>query len=109
MLILLIRTFIFSRRRDRAADARSLAVFYSLDRHWLHRLLYGAVNVNIAIEKAIQTVIPELDLGGHISRQSPIVFHHDGRESSDLDLTNKMDVVYGVVAVLILGIAFVFA
>jgi|SRR5580704_3974711 hypothetical protein len=85
------------------------SVFYFLDRHWYHRLLYGAVNANIAIEKAIQTVIPELDLGGHISRESPIVIKRNGREILRLRSTHKMDLVYGVVAALILGIALVFA
>ena len=84
-------------------------VFYFLDRYWYHRLLYGAVKANIPIENAIRRIIPELDLGGSISGESPIVFTHKGKEFLRLRSTAKMDLVYGFVAVLITVVAVVFA
>jgi hypothetical protein len=82
-------------------------VFYFLDRHWYHRLLYGAVSAGAEMEKAIQTVVPELDLGGAISRSSPVELNLLGRKVR-LRSTAKMDLIYGGVVVLLVATACVF-
>lgn len=82
-------------------------VFYCLDRHWYHRLLYGAVNAGAEMEKAIRTVIPELDLGGSISRASPVVLSL-GKWKVRLRSTQKMDLIYGLIAALIIIAAGIF-
>jgi FMN phosphatase YigB (HAD superfamily) len=83
--------------------------FYFLDRHWYHRLLYGAVKANIEIEKAIRTVIPELDLGGHISRESPWTFNLLWITKVTLRSPQKMAIVYWGIAFLIALTTIMFA
>jgi len=49
-------------------------LFYFLDAHWYHRLLLGAVKQCAAIEKRYGEVLPEIQLGIAISRESPVKF-----------------------------------
>src|SRR5215472_14040252 len=48
------------------------AAFYFMDRHWYHRLLYGAVKHGQKIEMRLQTAIPEINLTETIGDASPI-------------------------------------
>ena len=82
-------------------------IFYCLDRHWYHRLLYGSVDAGVPLEKAIRSVVPELDLGGSISRHSPIEMNL-GLCRVRLRSTGKMDFIYGLVAVLLITTAVIF-
>ena len=66
------------------------------------------MKANIEIEKAIRTVIPELDLGGMISRESPVTVNLLVAKVT-LRSPHKMDLVCGVIAVLILAVAVVLA
>jgi len=83
------------------------ATFYFMDRHWYHRLLNGAVEATRPIEEAIRKVIPELDLSGHIRRESPIAFRLFGKTIT-LHTKDKTDVVYGAIALLIIIAAVIF-
>jgi HAD superfamily hydrolase (TIGR01549 family) len=74
--------------------------FYFMDRHWYHRLLYGAVRHGEYIEERCRIMLPELLLTNRISQYSPSqrlgrVFH-----SGD-----KLDFFYSLVA---FGLLFVF-
>lgn len=82
-------------------------VFYCLDRHWYHRLLYGSVDAGAGLEKAIRQVVPELDLGGSISRHSPVTIDL-WLVSFRLRSTGKMDLIYGLVALMLIVTAIVF-
>ena len=77
------------------------ATFYFMDRHWYHRLLNGAVEATRPIEQTIRNVIPELDLSGHIRRESPLVFPLLGKTIT-LHTKDKTDVIYGGIALLII-------
>jgi len=46
--------------------------FYFMDRHWYHRLLYGAVHHGKFIEDRLGKVLPELALTESIGKYSPI-------------------------------------
>lgn len=50
-------------------------LFYFMDKHWYHRLLVGAVNHGISIEKAHAKEIPELALGASIGEASPVILN----------------------------------
>jgi FMN phosphatase YigB (HAD superfamily) len=82
-------------------------IFYCLDRFWYHRLLYGAVKAGSELEKAIRAVMPELDLGGAISKESPVEIQILGKKWI-LHSTHKMDLIYALVACLILVTGLVF-
>ncbi len=49
-------------------------LFYFMDRHWYHRLLQGSVAQCIEIENRYARYLPEMQLGSHISRSSPVRF-----------------------------------
>jgi hypothetical protein len=49
-------------------------LFYFLDAHWYHRLLLGAVKQCATIEARYAGVLPEIQLGAAISRESPVKF-----------------------------------
>jgi phosphoglycolate phosphatase-like HAD superfamily hydrolase len=67
------------------------AAFYFMDRHWYHRLLYGAVKHERKIEDAIKGRIPEITLTESIGEESPIRFR-----GSKIHSTAKIDLFYGV-------------
>jgi len=50
------------------------ALFYFIDRHWYHRLLKGAVNQCMEIEKKYEQELPEIQLGSKISAESRVHF-----------------------------------
>jgi len=47
-------------------------LFYFVDRHWYHRLLVGAVNQGIEIERLWASVLPEIAMGSKITDSSAI-------------------------------------
>lgn len=49
-------------------------LFYFLDAHWYHRLLLGAVKQCATIETRYAPVLPEIQLGAAISKESPVHF-----------------------------------
>ena len=49
-------------------------LFFFLDAHWYHRLLLGAVKQCGEIEKKYKSVLPEIQLGTAISKESPVKF-----------------------------------
>ncbi len=48
------------------------SAFYLMDRHWYHRLLYGAVHHGQRIERRWQRILPEMALTDSIGEHSPI-------------------------------------
>jgi len=49
-------------------------LFQFLDQHWYHRLLIGAVKQCAFIENRYKDVLPEIQLGASISKESPVKF-----------------------------------
>ncbi len=100
-------------------------LFYFLDAHWYHRLLIGAVKQCSAIENKYRDVLPEIQLGAAISKESPVKFDGQWRwllwfvgdkrfrdkTNSNLHSDAKIEVLYksviwGVVGILVLYILF---
>lgn len=50
------------------------AAFYFMDKHWYHRLLYGAVKQGQVIEDSIASTLPEISLTTAIGDESPFTF-----------------------------------
>jgi phosphoglycolate phosphatase-like HAD superfamily hydrolase len=48
------------------------SAFYLMDRHWYHRLLYGAVHHGQRIERRWQKLLPEITLTDSIGEHSPV-------------------------------------
>jgi FMN phosphatase YigB (HAD superfamily) len=48
------------------------SAFYVMDRHWYHRLLYGAVHHGQRIERRWQRILPEITLTDSIGDHSPV-------------------------------------
>jgi hypothetical protein len=48
------------------------SAFYLMDRHWYHRLLYGAVHHGQRIERRWQSRLPEITLTDSIGEHSPV-------------------------------------
>jgi hypothetical protein len=48
------------------------ASFWFMDRHWYHRLLYGAVRQGMIVEGSIRSAIPEIALTERIGEESPL-------------------------------------
>jgi hypothetical protein len=67
------------------------AAFYFMDRHWYHRLLYGAVKHAEKVENAIKGQIPEIALTDSIRKESAIKFL-----GLKVRSTGKIDLFYGV-------------
>lgn len=75
-------------------------LMYFIDRHWYHRLLYGAVKAGIRMEQTLSQHGLEVSLTEEIGKESPIyVFGHKLRS------TDKIDLVYYVVAAIIINLA----
>lgn len=85
--------------------------FYFMDRHWYHRLLYGAVKHGLKIEESLKTVLPEIELTKSIGAESPlIVWQRKSRSTGKvlqkkLHSAGKMRLFYGIVG----GAIFLFA
>ena len=74
-----------------------IAVIYFMDRHWYHRLLYGAVKSGMEIEKRLQYYGLEIGLTDNIGKESPIYFA--GRK---IRSTGKIDLIYsGISSVIV--------
>lgn len=74
--------------------------FYFMDRHWYHRLLYGAVNHGREIEQRARIILPELGLTDAIGRASPIeIFGRKIRSPA------KINIFYGLVAAILVILA----
>ena len=81
-----------------------LLAFYLMDRLWYHRLLNGAVKAGAAQEKALAARGYVIDLGSHISTESPITMWLTGWK---VHSKHKMDIFYGLLAAAVLGIGLV--
>jgi hypothetical protein len=100
-------------------------LFYFLDAHWYHRLLIGAVKQCNWIETKYKDVLPEIQLGAAISKESPVKFDRHWRWLlwfvADMRFRNKTNlnlhsnakievlyksVIWGVVGILVLYILF---
>jgi FMN phosphatase YigB (HAD superfamily) len=77
--------------------------FYLMDRLWYHRLLVGAVNQALFIEKRYQPVCPELGLTGSIGKASPVELCCWKIRSA-----TKIDLFYGL-GVLLMAVSCVLA
>jgi hypothetical protein len=71
--------------------------FYSMDRCWYHRLLYGAVAHGYQIEGRLALVLPDIDLTHSIGKASPIPITINGKKR-EIKTTAKMDLFYLVIA-----------
>jgi phosphoglycolate phosphatase-like HAD superfamily hydrolase len=75
------------------------AAFWFMDRHWYHRLLYGAVKQGQLLEDKLKPVLPEIQLTKTIGKESPLkVF------GFVVHSTHKMGIFYGVVGVVMIAI-----
>ena len=95
-------------------------LFYFTDRHWYHRLLIGAVNQCMVIEKKYRDTLPEIQLGSTIKDASPVEFKgwvwkalfwfvrdKRFRKGSMLHSDAKIEVLYKTVIELCLFIALI--
>lgn len=89
-------------------------LFYFLDRYWYHRLLVGAVQHAIEIEKTHAVELPELSLSAAIGRESPLkpagwrwwfvrpfVCHRKSVEGKQLHSDAKIELFYKTIMVLL--------
>ncbi len=76
------------------------SAFYLMDRYWYHRLLHGAVNHGLRIERRWQAVLPEITLTDSIGEASPIK-----KWGIELHSDQKMSLFYwaGIVVLLLVG------
>ena len=73
------------------------SAFYLMDRHWYHRLLYGAVHHGQRIERRWQKILPEIALTDSIGEHSPVKIW-----KITLHSRHKMSLFYWVVIILLL-------
>jgi len=74
------------------------SAFYFMDRLWYHRLLQGAVDHGVSIEKRIQKVLPEIPLTDSIGRASPLSLF-----GLKIHSKHKIDIFYGLGLCLLLS------
>jgi hypothetical protein len=74
-----------------------VAAFWGMDRHWYHKLLYGAVLEGARLEQELSDQGIPITLGASISRASPVEFWGYRIRSA-----NKIDLFYLLPATLIL-------
>jgi hypothetical protein len=98
-------------------------LFFFLDAHWYHRLLLGAVKQCAMIEERYKTVLPEIQLGAAISKESPVRFGGVWRNvfwfirdprfrdpaKSNLHSDAKIEVLYKSVIWVVLFLAILYA
>ena len=77
--------------------------FYLMDRHWYHRLLYGAVKHGERIEKQLANILPEIQLTKTISETSPLIICNKKLRS-----TTKMDIFYSFIGLGLLILTIIF-
>jgi hypothetical protein len=84
--------------------------FYLMDRHWYHKLLIGAVNHGLYIERRYHEQIPELGLATAIGTASPTVLKFGVTKKSNGKLgrqwkirsSTKLNLFYGTGIVLLI-------
>ncbi|MEH2524217.1 MULTISPECIES: hypothetical protein [unclassified Bradyrhizobium] len=97
-------------------------LFYLMDRYWFHRLLKGAVNHAIQIEKKYKVTIPELSLSDEIGKESffvpkgllwlaakCFVSHDKFREKGQLHSDGKLEIFYKSMIFALFGISILVA
>jgi len=77
--------------------------FYLMDRHWYHRLLYGAIKHGMKIEDSLKGEVPNITLTESIGDESPIQIW-----KFCLHSTHKIDIFYGLGVFVILAFILVF-
>ena len=77
--------------------------FWFMDRHWYHKLLYGAVDHGRFIEHRYWRAIPELRLTETIGRFSPLQIR-----KWTIHTPRKLDLFYGVIAIVLLAFGIFF-
>jgi FMN phosphatase YigB (HAD superfamily) len=90
------------------AGALSWGVFYLMDRHWYHRLLYGAVKHGAEIEGRWERRLPEMGLTSRIGKESPSQFRLGigrWRVEKQVHSPGKVDLFYLLVGMVILALA----
>jgi hypothetical protein len=93
-----------------------------MDRYWFHRLLKGAVNHAIQIEKKYKDAIPELSLSDEIGKESffvpkgllwfaakCFVSHDKFREKGQLHSDGKLEIFYKSMIFALFGISLLVA
>jgi hypothetical protein len=83
-------------------------LFYLMDRHWYHRLLRGAVQHGLFIEKGAKAKWPELGLTTAIGKASPFIFPARKfgpfkLKKRELGTNFKMSVFYWSISVLLVA------
>jgi len=78
------------------AGALGLMAFWIMDRHWYHRLLYGAVKHGESIEKKYMNTLSELALTKAISEESPMLW-------GKLHSKGKMLFFYGLLFLMLIA------
>jgi phosphoglycolate phosphatase-like HAD superfamily hydrolase len=78
------------------AGALALLPLWFMDRHWYHRLLYGAVRHASIIEERHKRFLPEMGLSQRISDESPVKLWR-----WELHTTRKLDLFYLIIGVLL--------
>ncbi len=83
-----------------------LSAFYIMDRFWYHKLLLGAVENGMKIERQLKKTIPSITLTTEISKASPISipFH---KWKIQIHSNQKFGLFYGLLAVFLIIAAFV--
>ena len=80
------------------AGAVGVVPLWFMDRHWYHRLLYGAVKHAISIEQRHSRDLPELRLSQTIKEESPIRLWR-----WELHSTRKLDLFYCIIAIILIA------
>jgi hypothetical protein len=79
-------------------------LFYFVDQVWYHRLLIGAVRHGEDLEGLLDSAVEGFGLTRRISQESPYTFNVLGHDAI-LHSRHKLQVFYGVVAVLLCALA----
>jgi hypothetical protein len=73
------------------------SAFWFMDRHWYHRLLYGAVKHGMKVENSIKMAVPEIALTQSIGEESPIQLR-----AWKIRSPAKINIFYGVGALAVI-------
>ena len=80
------------------AGLMAWGAFYFMERYWYHKLLIGAVKNAKGIEDELQKEIPGIRLSTFIGKESPLKFFGKW----ELHSKQKIDMFYGVVAIILI-------
>lgn len=72
------------------------SAFYLMDHLWYHRLLKGAVEQGLAIEKLLEPTIPGIGLAGTIGRASALYLQIGSGDRYNLHTDNRLRAFYGL-------------